>query len=205
MKFRILSTLFALSAALCAVLPSKVSLAQATHPAPAPAKPSPNPQSPSPPAPGQPAEPADNHLGDAQGWSAFADPEKGGKICYVVGRPVKSEPHAAKRGDVYVYVTHRSAEHSFNVVSFNAGYAFKEGSDVELSIDGEKFDLFTNKDTAWARDSDTEKAIVEAMVKGRQAVVKGTSARGTNTSDTYALAGFSQVLTLIDKACGLKR
>ena len=177
--------------------------AQATHP---PAQPAPaaKPQPPSPPAPPT-AAPEDNHLGDAQGWSAYAEAERGGKICYLVGRPVKSEPHALKRGDVYVYVTHRSAEHTYNVVSFNAGYAYKEGSDAELTIDGTQFDLFTNQDTAWARDGETEKSIVEAMVKGRQATLKGTSARGTNTIDTYSLAGFSEVLVLIDKACGLKR
>jgi hypothetical protein len=203
MKPRILSTLLAFGAVFSVVLASSASLAQTTQPAPAPARPGAKPQAPPTAAP--PAAPADNHLGDAEGWSAFADPDKSGKICYVVGRPVKSEPRTAKRGDVYVYVTHRSAEHSYNVVSFNAGYPYKDGSDVELAVDAQKFELFTSKDTAWARDSDTEKAIVEAMMKGRQAVIKGTSARGTVTIDTYALAGFSQVLGLIDKACGLKR
>jgi hypothetical protein len=202
MKPRILSTLLAAGVGLALVSASGASPAQTTQPSPAPPKPGGNSQGST---GAQPAAPADNHLGDAEGWSAFADPDRSGKICYVVGRPVKSEPRAAKRSDVYVYVTHRSAEHSYNVVSFNAGYSYKEGSDVELSVDGQKFELFTSKDTAWARDSDTEKAIVEAMMKGRQAVIKGTSARGTNTVDTYTLAGFSQVLGLIDKACGLKR
>ena len=181
--------------------PGANSWAQAPHPAVKPA-PATKPQTPS---ATPPSESTDNHLGDSQGWSAYADPDRSGKVCFLVGRPVKSEPHTAKRGDVYVYVTHRSAEHSYNVVSFNAGYPYKEGSDAELSIDGTKFDLFTNRDTAWARDGETEKAIVETMVKGRQATLKGTSSRGTTTVDTYSLAGFSQVLVLIDKACGLKR
>jgi Invasion associated locus B (IalB) protein len=198
---RILPITLALGAALTVSLPPAVARAQATHPHVSPA-PAAKPQAPASPAQ---SEPADNHLGDSQGWSAYADPDRSGKICYLVGRPVKSEPHAVKRGDVYMYVTHRSAEHTYNVVSFNAGYTFKEGSDAELTIDNTRFDLFTNKDTAWARDAETEKAIVDAMVKGRQATIKGTSARGTTTTDTYALAGFSQVLVLIDKACGLKR
>jgi len=199
MKHCILSTRLVLAAVLAAGLPGAICWGQTTHP---PAKPAPaaKPQTPS-----SPSESVDNHLGDSQGWSAYADPDRSGKICYLVGRPVKSEPHAVKRGDVYVYVTHRSAEHSYNVVSFNAGYAYKEGSDAELIVDNTKFDLFTNRDTAWARDGETEKQIVDAMVKGRQATLKGTSSHGTTTIDTYSLAGFSQVLVLIDKACGLKR
>lgn len=198
---RILSIALALGAALTVGLPPAFAWAQApsSHAKPAPSA---KPQAPAGPAQ---SEPPDNHLGDAQGWSAYADPDRNGKICYLVGRPVKSEPRPVKRGDVYMYVTHRSTEHTYNVVSFNAGYQFKEGSDAELTIDNTRFELFTNKDTAWARDAETEKAIVEAMVKGRQATIKGTSARGTTTVDTYALAGFSQVLVLIDQACGLKR
>jgi hypothetical protein len=154
-----------------------------------------------PPAAGAKAE----HLGDAQGWSAFAETDKNAKACYLVGRPVKSEPENLKRGDVYVYVTHRPAEKALNVVSFAAGYPYKDATDAELTVDTRKFALFTNKESAWSRDAATDKAVVEAMAKAKQAVLKGTSARGTATSDTYDLDGFSAMLSQIDKACGVKR
>ena len=144
-------------------------------------------------------------LGGAQGWDAYSDTEKGHKICYLVGEPSKSEPAGAKRNKVYVSVTHRPAEKITNEVSFNAGYLFKDGSDAELMVDSRKFTLFTNKDSAWARDPATDKAVVEALAKGKQAVLKGTSARGTETTDTYSLAGLSQALGQIDKTCGVKR
>jgi len=145
------------------------------------------------------------HLGDAQGWSAFAETDKNAKACYLVGRPVKSEPDNLKRGDVYVYVTHRPAEKTFNVVSFAAGYPYKDGSDAELAVDTRKFALFTSKESAWSRDAATDKAVVDAMAKAKLAVLKGTSARGTNTTDTYSLDGFAPMLAQIDKACGVKR
>lgn len=145
------------------------------------------------------------HLGDAQSWSAYVDTLKSGKVCYLVGRPIKSEPANLKRGDVFIYVTHRPAEKTFNVVSFTPGYPYKEGSDAEFAVEANKFDLFTSKESAWARDAATEKAIVEAMIKGKQATLKGISARGTATTDTYSLGGFAQALGLIDKACGVKR
>jgi invasion protein IalB len=144
-------------------------------------------------------------LGGAQGWQAYLDNAKGQKICYLIGEPSKSEPANAKRAKIFASVTHRPHDKISNEVSFNAGYLFKEGSDAELTVDNKKFELFTNKDTAWARDAATDKALVEALAKGKQAVMKGVSARGTATSDTFTLAGFGQALGEIDKACGVKR
>ena len=36
-------------------------------------------------------------LGSAQGWEAYTDAGKGAKICYLIGKPSKSEPAGAKR------------------------------------------------------------------------------------------------------------
>jgi Invasion associated locus B (IalB) protein len=164
-------------------------------------------------APAQPAAkqpaaaptPQPQKLGGAQSWTAYSAPEKGGQICYVVGEPSKSEPQGVKRDPVHLLVTHNTADKTSGVVSFVAGYGFKDGSAAELDVGGKKFSLFTKDDTAWARDSATDKAIVEAMLKAKQAVIKGGSARGTATTDTYVLTGFSQVLGEIDKACKVKR
>jgi hypothetical protein len=148
---------------------------------------------------------APQKLGSAQSWTAYSAPEKGGQICYVVGEPGKSEPVGAKRDPVHLLVTHNTGDKTTGVVSFVAGYGFKDGSTAELDVGGKKFSLFTKDDTAWARDAATDKAIVDAMLKGKQAVIKGGSARGTATTDTYTLAGFPQVLAEIDKACKVKR
>jgi hypothetical protein len=174
----------------------------------APAKPAPAPAAPAQPAapPSPPAEaPAPKKISDAQGWTAYTAPEKSGQICYLVGQPSKSEPAGAKRNPIHLLVTHNTADKTSNVVSFIAGYAFKDGSDADLDVGGKKFTLFTKDDTAWARDAATDKAIVEALQKGKQAVIKGSSARGTATADTYTLAGFAPTLGEIDKACKIKR
>jgi hypothetical protein len=65
--------------------------------------------------------------------------------------------------------------------------------------------LFTKGDSAWAATADLDKTIVEAMAKGRQAILKATPQKGPPTSDSYSLSGFAQTLALIDKACGIKR
>ncbi len=144
-------------------------------------------------------------LGTVDAWSAFLYKEKTGKVCYLAAEPQKSEPGNLKRKQPMAMVTHRPDENVTNVVSFVAGYPLKDGGSVALDIDGAKFDLFTKDDTAWARTSDLDKEIVEAMVKGKLAVAKGAPAKGPATTDTYSLAGFTQALALIDKACGVKR
>jgi Invasion associated locus B (IalB) protein len=144
-------------------------------------------------------------LGNAEGWTAYVYKEKTGQVCYLAGGPQKSEPANSKRKPPTAMVTHRPEEKVANVVSFVEGYMLKEGSDASLDIGGTKFDLFTKGDSAWARTADLDKTIVEAMAKGKQAVVKGTPQKGQPTTDTYALAGFAQALAMIDKACGIKR
>ncbi len=144
-------------------------------------------------------------LGGNEGWEAFGGTDHGHKVCYLIGKPSKTEPAGARRDTVTASVTHRPQEKSYNVVNFNVGYAFKEDAEAELVIDGKKFALFTKQEGAWAPSAAVDKAIVEALAKGKQAVVKGVSTRGTATTDTYALAGFSQALAEIDKACAVKR
>jgi invasion associated locus B (IalB) protein len=152
-----------------------------------------------------PAATPSERLGAAASWTAYAYKEKSGKVCYVVGEPQKQGSTGRKRDHPLAMVTHRSGEKIANVVSFVEGYPLKEGSDVSLDIGGAKFDLFTKGDSAWARTAELDKAIVDAMAKGRQAVVKGVAQNGRPITETYSLAGFAQVLALIDKACDVKR
>lgn len=144
-------------------------------------------------------------LGTAEGWTAYVYKEKSGQVCYVDGEPQKSEPANTKRKQPRATVTHRPDEKVANVVNFVEGYPLREGSEVSLDIGGTKFDLFTKGDGSWARTSDLDRTIVEAMAKGKQAVVKGIPQKGRPTTDTYSLSGFAQALGMIDKACGIKR
>lgn len=155
-------------------------------------------------APSSPAT-ATQRLGATEGWTAYAYKEKSGQVCYLAGEPQKSEPKNAKRKTPRAMVTHRPDEKVANVVSFGAGLPLKEGSDASLDIGGTKFDLFTKGDSAWARTADLDKTIVEAMANGKQAFVKSIPQKGQPVTDTYSLAGFTQALAMIDKACSIKR
>lgn len=159
------------------------------------------------PAPGKHAAAAApaQRLGGAGRWTAYLYREKSGRVCYLAGAPQKTEPAKAKRKPATAMVTHRPEENVANVVSFAEGYPLKPGSDAALDVDGANFDLFTKGDSAWSRTADLDKAIVEAMAKGKEAVLKADPQKGPPTTDTYSLAGFASALALIDKACGIKR
>lgn len=168
-------------------------------------KPAATAKSPATPKPAAPATPAAEQLGSAGAWTAYTAGDAAGRVCYVVGKPEKSEPGGGGRKPPMAMVTHRPAESVANVVSFVEGYPLKEGSDVALAVGDHKFDLFTKDDSAWARTSELDRSIVAALAKGKRAVVKSQPQKGATTTDIYPLNGFPKALALIDKACGVKR
>ncbi|MBB4286246.1 invasion associated locus B family protein [Roseospira goensis] len=140
-------------------------------------------------------------IGKFRDWTAYTYDESGNKVCYIASRPQKDEGDYARRGDIFAIVSHRPAEGARNVVSFVAGYPYKEKSEVSVSIDGRReFTLFTHDETAWAYDEDDAK-LVDAMKAGGTMVVKGTSSRGTLTTDTYSLMGFTNAHGAITREC----
>jgi len=141
-------------------------------------------------------------LGTYKDWSSYTFLEQGSQVCYSASQPTKSAGDYKKRDDIFVFITHRPSAKEFNVVSFLAGYDYKSDSEVTVDVDGKKtFTLFVQGDRAWAADTATDAAIVEAMKKGKKLTVKGTSKRGTLTTDTYSLYGVSKALKAIDSSC----
>ena len=137
-------------------------------------------------------------------WMGMESQESGGKICYMTSFPTASEGKYTKRGDVVAAITHRPAKSELNVVSLIMGYTIDDAAPVEVIIDKQSFKLTPTETTAWTDTAEEDAALVAAMRKGAEMVVKGRSAKGTPTTDTYSLSGFSAVNKAINKACGVK-
>lgn len=140
-------------------------------------------------------------IGTFSDWQAVTFDEGGKKGCYITSKPTKEQGDYTQRGRTYVLVTHRPKDGSFDVVSVVAGYTYKEGSEVALAVDQTEFGLFTHQDSAWAPDTATDKELVAAMKSGNRMVVRGVSTRGTKTTDTYSLSGFTRAYQAIAEAC----
>lgn len=142
-------------------------------------------------------------IGSFKNWDAYEHTDKGNKLCYLHAQPEKKEPAGARRGEIYILVTHKPKEKIRNEVSIYFGYPLKDGVPAQAAIAGTNIEMFTHEEAAWAADAATDQKLVEALRKGNKLVVKGESTRGTKTTDTYDLSGFSAALQAIDKACGM--
>ena len=137
-------------------------------------------------------------------WGAFSLKEGKGKACYMAGQPSDSKPGGVKRGPIWVLITHRPYKKIKGEVGVYVGYPFKPGSNVTINVDGKTFKLYTVDDTAWGENPKTEAKLVKAMRAGKKMVIRGTSKRGTKTTDRYSLKGFTRAHKAINRACKVK-
>jgi hypothetical protein len=151
------------------------------------------------PAPAQAVE----RIDDFKDWSAFTSGEGGGMTCFMSSQPLRDEGNYTNRGSIYTFVTHRPSEGRVGEVNIKPGYTYQEGSFVEVSIDGREFRLVTNGGNAWPHDPETDRDMIQAMIRGSTMIIRGTSARGTLTTDTYSLLGFTNAYEAISQACGV--
>ena len=146
-----------------------------------------------------PAASAQQLLESSGDWRIFSAPIEGRTMCYAASVPTGKTGNYSKRDEPFLMVTSRSA--GVDEISLSAGYTFKEGSEVSLSVDGKPFTLFTRSDRAWAYDEAQDNRMIAAMVKGSTLVAKATSARGTTSQDTYSLNGFTKAHQRLKALC----
>ena len=134
-------------------------------------------------------------------WEVYVFFEDGNKVCYIASQPKLKQGDYTKRGEPFALITHRPVENTRDVFSYITGYTYKAGSEATVTIDGSDFMLFTQDETAWAPDADTDKNLSQALRDGSKMVVKGTSARGTLTTDTFSLKGSSKAYERMNSEC----
>ena len=147
------------------------------------------------------AAPKSKLVGEYKQWSAHEIREGRAKTCYAHGEPTEQTGKYKKRGRTFIQVTHRPAEGTWNEVGITAGYSYRRDSEAIVRIDKRRFVLFTDKDTAWAKDSRQDRRLVRARKKGRIMTVRATSSRGTVTVDTSSLSGFTKAYQAMGRAC----
>ncbi|MBI1383316.1 MAG: hypothetical protein GC150_00180 [Rhizobiales bacterium] len=134
-------------------------------------------------------------------WSVFSHDGPNGKLCFAVSQPKDFEPKNAERGEVYFYVSSWPKDGVTNEISVKIGYDFSRDATTVITIGSDNFELFNNGDKAFVESAATERRLVDAMRRGSRMVVKGTSDRGTATTDTYSLSGITAALNHVAKVC----
>ena len=191
-------TVLALAAAIAvACLGSIQANAQAQPAKPPAAKPA------APPAAAAAPAPQPTLLGQFGDWGAYTASPGGKKVCFALAKPANSKttPPNRPRDPAYMFISSRPAEKVRDEVSIIFGYGFKPNADASIEISGAAYAMYTQADGAWVKNAAEESRLVETMRKGLDLTVKGTSAKGTATTDVYSLKGLPQALDRIGQEC----
>lgn len=140
-------------------------------------------------------------LGRFGDWDTYKLSRDQGATCYAMARPKLTQPKKLNRDETYFMVTvwpKRAAKPEPSIV---AGYTYRGGSKVDVTVGKSKFGFFTKGDGAWLAQTKDEARLINAMKAGKALSVQGISARGTKTQDNYSLPGFARALDKIQKAC----
>ena len=119
--------------------------------------------------------------------------------CYIGSAPIKEEGDYTQRGDTYILV-YRINKNPEKHIQITAGYYYDENKKVIVDIDKLSYEFYGKDDSAWSKNNNDEK-IIFAMKKGMEMEVQGYSSRGTLTTDTYSLKGFTSAFNKLSKDC----
>ena len=147
------------------------------------------------------AGPQPTLLGQYADWGAYTATPEGKKICFTIAEPKSSttSPAGRKRDPSYVFISTRPTENVRNEISVVIGYPFK--GDATAEVGTTKFAMYTQNDGAWIKNVAEEARLIDAMRKGADLTIKGTSTRGTQSTDTFALKGLTQAMDRVAQEC----
>jgi invasion protein IalB len=142
-------------------------------------------------------------IGQFGTWGVYTATPNGKKVCFALAKPAssKTNPPNRPRDPAYAFVSTRPAEKVTNEVSVMIGYTLKPGSESTLEVGGATYAMYTQGDGLWIKNAAEEERMVDAMRKAPDVVVKGVSAKGTETTDTFSLKGLAQALDRLAQDC----
>ena len=141
-------------------------------------------------------------LGQFGDWGAYTAANGGKKLCYALAKPSSSATEPTRpRDPAYVFISTRPSENVRNEISIVIGYPFKPGSEAAVDIGSAKYAMYTQADGAWIKNAAEEAKMLDTMRKGADVVIKATTSRGTQTTDTFSLKGVAQAVDRAAQEC----
>jgi hypothetical protein len=139
--------------------------------------------------------------GQFKNWTAQNTNINGQQVCYAASSPVAYDPKGLNRAESRIFVSFRPNDKIQNEISITSGYNYKASSRVNVVIDKKEFKFETEDNFAWLTKYEEEVAMIELMRKSSQAKISATSAKGSKTTDTFSLSGFSDAYEVAKKKC----
>ena len=142
-----------------------------------------------------------------QKWSVYVHEAEDRKLCFAASVPQRTrntrngEPVSVRRGVTQVSVMFQPSIAVDGEVSFTGGYPFDPQKTVKLTVSGNTFILHVDGEWAWTGSPEEDRKIHDAFRRGASAIITGVSTRGTTTTDTFSLFGFSEAFEQAKKLC----
>ncbi|CAH1657311.1 invasion associated locus B family protein [Chelatococcus asaccharovorans] len=140
-------------------------------------------------------------LASSGDWGAYASGQGRNKVCYALSQPKTRLPPGLNRDPAYLFISTRPAENVRNEISLVMGFPTKEGAEASATVGDAKFALVTKDTNAWVKNPAEEARVLAAFRGGAKLIVKSQSRRGSNLTDEYSLAGFTQALERAAAEC----
>jgi hypothetical protein len=140
-------------------------------------------------------------VGTFQDWNVYTVEDSNGRLCYAASVPRKEDGNWTRRGARALIVAKLPGAPPNEQVSVQPGYTFKKDTSAQVTVDGQRYAFFTRGEHGWANSPAEDATIIEAMKRGTELTVRGTSTRDTWSLDTYSLLGFTAAYNAMRNAC----
>jgi len=165
------------------------------------AKPAPKPSTPEPtPAKATAISSTPTLLGQYDNWGAYMAAPNGRKVCFAAARPSGVQTTRG-RNPSYLFITSRPQDKVKDEVSAIVSFPLKNNADATAVIGGKQYAMSTRSDGVWIKNQTDETKLVEAMRKGGDLVLKATTDRGLQSTDTFSMKGLAQALDRVAREC----
>lgn len=134
-------------------------------------------------------------------WKAYRHGAGDQRLCFAVSEPSEATPQNVKRTGPHIYITAWPKAGIKAEISVLVGVALNKTAQIQVNVDGNRFELFPDGDRAYVSDASEESKLLDAMRRGRSLTVTATSAAGQQTRDTYSLSGVTAAIQSMTSGC----
>jgi len=139
-------------------------------------------------------------LGQYDNWGAYWAAPDGRKVCFAAARPSGGQTNRG-RTPAYLFVTSRPYDKVKDEVSAVVSFTLKSNTDATAVVGGKNYMMSSKADGVWIKNQSDEPRLIESMRKGGDFVLKATTDRGLQSTDTFSMKGLAQALDRIAREC----
>lgn len=134
-------------------------------------------------------------------WKAYRHGTGDQRMCFAVSEPSEASPQNTRKESPHIYVTAWPKAGIKAEISVLLGVALNKSAQIQVNVDGNRFELFPDGDRAYVSDVNEELKLLDAMRRGRSMTITATSAGGEQTRDTYSLSGVTAAIQSMSSGC----